>query len=200
MASGLQTIVPKPAGTVIEAKSLTVGYGSFVLMRDVSFTVGKGEIFFIMGGSGCGKSTLLRVLMGLKEPQGGEVTFLEKPFWPGTLADRYEARRRSGVLFQGGALWSSMTLAENVSLPLEQYTSLSQAEIRSHPENFPLMASAGVGFLHSDNISHCKPVCHYSSPFIRNPAMHHLRFTQRYNMPANQSASARRAQEIFRFL
>ena len=129
MASGLQTIVPKPAGTVIEAKSLTVGYGSFVLMRDVSFTVGKGEIFFIMGGSGCGKSTLLRVLMGLKEPQGGEVTFLEKPFWPGTLADRYEARRRSGVLFQGGALWSSMTLAENVSLPLEQYTSLSQAEI-----------------------------------------------------------------------
>lgn len=131
MASGLQTIVPKPAGTVIEAKSLTVGYGSFVLMRDVSFTVGKGEIFFIMGGSGCGKSTLLRVLMGLKEPQGGEVTFLEKPFWPGTLADRYEARRRSGVLFQGGALWSSMTLAENVSLPLEQYTSLSQAEIRS---------------------------------------------------------------------
>ena len=116
---------------VICAEQLTVGYGSFVLMREVSFEVKKGEIFFIMGGSGCGKSTLLRVLMGLKEPQQGTVTFLGRPFWPGSTADRYTARRRSGVLFQGGALWSSMTLAENVALPLEQYTSLSPAEIRS---------------------------------------------------------------------
>lgn len=129
--AGIQGQAAKSGQPVIVAHDLTVGYGSFVLMREVNFEVGRGEIFFIMGGSGCGKSTLLRVLMGLKEPQQGSVTFLGRPFWPGSLADRYVARRRSGVLFQGGALWSSMTLAENVALPLEQYTSLSPAEIRS---------------------------------------------------------------------
>ncbi|MDO5536897.1 MAG: ATP-binding cassette domain-containing protein [Desulfovibrionaceae bacterium] len=100
-------------------------------MRDVSFSVRRGDIFFIMGGSGCGKSTLLRVLMGLKEPSSGTVTFRGSPFWPGSLEDRYRARRQTGVLFQQGALWSSMTLAENVALPLEQYTSLPPEEIRS---------------------------------------------------------------------
>ncbi|HIV99647.1 MAG TPA: ATP-binding cassette domain-containing protein [Candidatus Desulfovibrio intestinipullorum] len=117
--------------SVLSARNLTVGYGSFVLMHDVSFDVRPGDIFFIMGGSGCGKSTLLRVLMGLKEPAKGSVSFLNRPFWPGSLEDRYAARRRSGVLFQQGALWSSMTLAENVALPLEQYTTLSAGEIRS---------------------------------------------------------------------
>ncbi len=116
---------------VISARHLTVGYGNFVLMRDVSFDVRRGDIFFIMGGSGCGKSTLLRVLMGLKEPAAGSVTFRGRPYWPGTPEDRYAARRQTGVLFQQGALWSSMTLAENVALPLEQYTRLSPAEIRS---------------------------------------------------------------------
>lgn len=119
---------------VITARDLAVGYGSFVLMKDVSFEVRRGDIFFIMGGSGCGKSTLLRVLMGLKEPMSGEVGFLGRPFWPGTPEDRTVARRKSGVLFQGGALWSSMTLAENVSLPLEQYTRLSPEAIRSQAE------------------------------------------------------------------
>ncbi len=117
--------------SVLCARDLTVGYGDFVLMQNVSFDVAKGCIFFVMGGSGCGKSTLLRVLMGLKEPQKGTVSFLGRPFWPGTEADHQAARRMSGVLFQGGALWSSMTLAENVALPLEQYTDLSAEEIRS---------------------------------------------------------------------
>ena len=88
--------------SVLSARNLTVGYGSFVLMHDVSFDVRPGDIFFIMGGSGCGKSTLLRVLMGLKEPAKGSVSFLNRPFWPGSLEDRYAARRRSGVLFQQG--------------------------------------------------------------------------------------------------
>ena len=116
---------------IITAKDLTVGYGSFILMKDVSFSVRQGDIFFIMGGSGCGKSTLLRVLMGLKEPQDGTVTFQGRPYWPGTEDDRARARLETGVLFQQGALWSSMTLAENVALPLQQYTSLPMAEIRS---------------------------------------------------------------------
>ena len=117
--------------SVLSARHITVGYGDFVLMKDVSFDVARGEIFFVMGGSGCGKSTLLRVLMGLKEPHGGTVRFLGRPFWPGTESDHLAARRMSGVLFQGGALWSSMTLAENVALPLEQYTDLSPGERRS---------------------------------------------------------------------
>lgn len=116
--------------TAIEVDGLQVGFGSFVLVHDLSFTVRKGDIFFITGGSGCGKSTLLRVLMGLKEPQAGTVTFSGAPFWPGSEDDRHAARRRTGVLFQQGALWSSMTLAENVSMPLELYTDLSPADVR----------------------------------------------------------------------
>ncbi len=119
------------APELIGCHDLTVGYGGFILMRNVSFSVRAGDIFFIMGGSGCGKSTLLRVLMGLKEPIAGTVTFRGHPYWPGNEEDRYQARRQTGVLFQQGALWSSMTLAENVSLPLQQYTTLPPAEIRS---------------------------------------------------------------------
>ncbi|MEG2171712.1 MAG: ATP-binding cassette domain-containing protein [Desulfovibrionaceae bacterium] len=114
----------------ITVNDLTVGYGDFVLMRNISFTVRKGDIFIIMGGSGCGKSTLLRVLMGLKSPRTGQVHYGESDFWNGTNAERQVIMRRAGVLFQGGALWSSMTLAENVGLPLQQYTTLSPHDIR----------------------------------------------------------------------
>lgn len=115
---------------VLTASSLQVGYGSYVLMHDVSFQVRKGDIFFIMGGSGCGKSTLLHVLMGLKSPQKGDVYFGDVNFWGGSPAVRRTCLRHAGVLFQSGALWSSMTLAENVGLPLEQYTNLAEDEIR----------------------------------------------------------------------
>ncbi len=114
----------------ISVRKLQVGYGSYVLMRDVSFDVRIGDIFFIMGGSGCGKSTLLHVLMGLKPPQAGQVFFGDVNFWVGTETTRRNAMRHAGVLFQSGALWSSMTLAENVSLPLQQYTELDPEEIR----------------------------------------------------------------------
>lgn len=114
----------------ITISDLTVAYGSFVLMRDVNATVSKGDVFIIMGGSGCGKSTLLRVLMGLKEPAKGAVLYGEQNFWASPPATRQQIMRQAGVLFQGGALWSSMTLAENVGLPLQQYTNLSAADIR----------------------------------------------------------------------
>lgn len=118
----------------IAVKDLTVSFGTYVLMREVSFAVQPGDIFMIMGGSGCGKSTLLRVLMGLKEPSGGSVQYDGQDFWGGTAASRDALMRRAGVLFQGGALWSSMTLAENVALPLQLYTGLSDAEIRDYAE------------------------------------------------------------------
>ncbi|MGD9575641.1 ATP-binding cassette domain-containing protein [Desulfovibrio desulfuricans] len=99
-------------------------------MRNVSFDVRVGDIFMVMGGSGCGKSTLLRVLMGLKEPQQGQICYNGEDFWAGTEESRSRIMRNTGVLFQGGALWSSMTLAENVGLPLQQYTDLTDDEIR----------------------------------------------------------------------
>lgn len=120
----------KSLASLISVRGLEVGYDSFILMKDINFDVEKGEIFFITGGSGCGKSTLLRVLMGLKTPQAGRVCIDGNPFWPGQEEDRYKARLRTGVLFQQGALWSSMTLGENVALPLEQYTHLSTRDIR----------------------------------------------------------------------
>lgn len=122
-----QRIIPPAAITV---NDLTVSYGDFVLMRDISFTVNTGDIFIIMGGSGCGKSTLLRVLMGLKAPATGQVHYGDTDFWNGSEAERQLTMRRAGVLFQGGALWSSMTLAENVSLPLQQYTTLCPSDVR----------------------------------------------------------------------
>src|SRR5205814_9985462 len=89
----------------------------------------RGDIFFIMGGSGCGKSTLLRHLIGLNEPASGEVWYEDVNFTTASDEEREPIRRRTGVLFQSGALWSSMTLAENVGLPLGEYTDLSPAEI-----------------------------------------------------------------------
>lgn len=113
----------------IEIRDLTIAYGSFVVMRDINARVKRGEIFIIMGGSGCGKSTLLRSMIGLKQPAQGDVFYDGMPFWQSGAQVRQERLRRFGVLFQGGALWSSMTLAENIGLPLGEYTDLSPADI-----------------------------------------------------------------------
>jgi phospholipid/cholesterol/gamma-HCH transport system ATP-binding protein len=115
--------------TKIELRDLTMAYGSFVVMRDINARIKRGEIFIIMGGSGCGKSTLLRVMVGLKEPAKGDVFYDGVPFWQSSEEERQKRLRTFGVAFQGGALWSSMTLAENVGLPLGEYTDLSPAEI-----------------------------------------------------------------------
>ncbi len=111
-------------------RGLTMAYGAFVVMRDLDFTVGRGDIFVIMGGSGCGKSTLLKHMIGLIEPARGEVLYGDESFTRADPARRNELLRRVGVTYQQGALWSSMTLAENVALPLQEYTGLGPAEIR----------------------------------------------------------------------
>jgi phospholipid/cholesterol/gamma-HCH transport system ATP-binding protein len=107
-----------------------MAYGDFVIQRDLDFTIQRGDIFIIMGGSGCGKSTLMRHLVGLKSPAEGQVLYGEKDFWATELDERQRMMRCFGVLYQHGALWSSMTLSENVGLPLGEYTDLNPQEIR----------------------------------------------------------------------
>jgi phospholipid/cholesterol/gamma-HCH transport system ATP-binding protein len=113
----------------ITVRGLTMAFGDFVVMRDLNFTVKRGSIFFIMGGSGCGKSTLLRHMIGLNEPAEGEVLYDDVNFTTASPEEREQMRRRFGVLYQSAALWSSMTLAENVGLPLGEFTRLSPEEI-----------------------------------------------------------------------
>jgi phospholipid/cholesterol/gamma-HCH transport system ATP-binding protein len=114
----------------IRIEDLTMAYGEFVVMRDLTFTVNRGDIFIIMGGSGCGKSTLLRHLIGLKEPAAGKVYYGGTSFWEESEETRKAMMGQFGILYQSGALWSSMTLAENVALPLEQYTDLGAGEVK----------------------------------------------------------------------
>ncbi len=113
----------------IEIRDLTMAFGSFVVMRDINAKIRQAEIFVIMGGSGCGKSTLLRHMIGLKQPAKGDILYDGESFWHASDEARQQRLRTFGVLFQSGALWSSMTLAENVSLPLGEYTKLPPAEI-----------------------------------------------------------------------
>ncbi|HET6607308.1 MAG TPA: ATP-binding cassette domain-containing protein [Rhodopila sp.] len=111
------------------AKGLTLAFGSRVIQRDLSFSVRQGSIFAVMGGSGCGKSTVMRAIMGLTRPAAGTVLVDNEDFWAADARRRTEISRRFGVLFQNGALWSSMTVAENVALPLEMFTRLDSGEI-----------------------------------------------------------------------
>lgn len=114
---------------IIEVSNLTMAYGDRVVQRDLSFTVQRQDIFIIMGESGCGKSTLLRHLIGLQRPAEGKVVCDGTDFWNLSDEERQRIMRRFGVLYQSGALWSSMTLAENIALPLEEYTNFSRVEI-----------------------------------------------------------------------
>ena len=100
----------------ITVADLTMAYGNFVIQRDLTLSIQPGEIFIIMDGSGCGKSTLLRHLIGLLQPAKGHVLYDGESFWATTPEARERMMRRFGVLYQSGALWSSMTLAENVAL------------------------------------------------------------------------------------
>jgi phospholipid/cholesterol/gamma-HCH transport system ATP-binding protein len=114
----------------VEVRDLDMMYGTRVIQKNLNFKVNTGDIFVIMGGSGCGKSTLLRHMIGLIEPARGDVYYDGESFWDAEPDAREGQLRRLGVLYQSGALWSSMTLAENVALPLGEYTKLSSAEIR----------------------------------------------------------------------
>ena len=121
---------PPASDSAIVAKDLTIAYGDFVIQRDLNFTVKRGEIFIIMGGSGCGKTTVMRSLSGLKEPSQGQVFLNGTSLWEVAPREREVLARGLGVVYQQGALWSSMTLAENIALPLGEYTDLGPRDIR----------------------------------------------------------------------
>jgi phospholipid/cholesterol/gamma-HCH transport system ATP-binding protein len=114
----------------IEVNDLIMAYGSFVVMREITFAVRSSEILVIMGGSGCGKSTLLKHMIGLISPAAGEIRYLGQRFDNAPEEERARMLRKMGVLYQQGALWSSMTLLENIGVPLREYTALGDREIR----------------------------------------------------------------------
>jgi phospholipid/cholesterol/gamma-HCH transport system ATP-binding protein len=116
-------------GVQLAVERLTMAYGDRVIQRDLDFGIARGSRFVIMGGSGCGKSTLLKHMIGLLRPASGSVVFDGRDLWSLDDDERVALAQRFGVLYQSGALWSSMTVAENVALPLEQHTALSRREI-----------------------------------------------------------------------
>lgn len=113
----------------IVVRDLTMAYGDFIVQRDLNFTINRGDVFVIMGGSGCGKSTLMKHMIGLMPPARGDIYIDEVNYWQAPPETQRIIKQRFGVMFQAGALWSSLTLAENVALPLAEYTDLSKTEI-----------------------------------------------------------------------
>ncbi len=114
----------------IEVKDLTMAYDDFIIQQQLNFKIYKGDIFIVMGGNGCGKSTLLRHLLGLKKPAKGEIYYQNANLWQISDQQRKKIMRSNGVMYQSGALWSSLTLAENIELPLKEYTDLAFDEIK----------------------------------------------------------------------
>ena len=138
----------------IQVQDLTMAFGSHVVQRDVEFEVSKGEIFVIMGDSGCGKSTLMRHMIGLNRPAAGRVLYEGEDFWDAAEDERERLQRGFGVLYQTSALFSSMTLEENVSLPLREYSDLSPAAAREIAElKLALVGLAGFEEYYPSEIS-----------------------------------------------
>lgn len=137
----------------ITVESLSMGYGDYTVMESLNFKVRKGEVKVIMGGSGCGKSTLLKHLIGLERARSGKIFYGDDLLEPDASSVE-RIRRRFGVLFQGGALWSSMSLEENVALPLEEYTDLSAKEIREIVDfKLSLVGLSGYGHRYPSELS-----------------------------------------------
>ena len=139
---------------VFKVENLTMAYGDYVVMRDINFSVKKGEIFFIMGGSGCGKSTLLRHMIGLIQPAKGTIYYNGANFSDASALEKQNMLRQFGVLYQGGALWSSMSLSENIMLPLREFSNISDAEARDVIDlKLSLVGLRGFGGFYPSEIS-----------------------------------------------
>jgi phospholipid/cholesterol/gamma-HCH transport system ATP-binding protein len=115
---------------MIELRDVELAYGSRILIQGISTQVQAGQIFVIMGGSGCGKSTLMRQMAGLKETTRGQILYGGVDFIAASDAERTQLSRQFGVMFQSGALWSSMTVGENIALPLEEHSTLDPATVQ----------------------------------------------------------------------
>ena len=140
---------------LITVQNLSIGYGeNAVVQHDLNFQVEKGKIFIVMGGSGCGKTTLLRNLIGLQKPIRGKILRNGIDFWGCPEEERQKILNATGILFQSGALWSAMTIAENIALPLRQFTTHSTAEIEEICEyKLSLVGLAGKGALYPSELS-----------------------------------------------
>ena len=119
------------ANVLLSCDNVTLAFGPRLVLRDVSFSVRRGSIFALMGGSGSGKSTVLRCMIGLLRPASGRVLVDGEDLWAAGPRRRATIGRRFGVLFQSAALWSSLTVGENVALPLQMLTKLNGAEIET---------------------------------------------------------------------
>jgi phospholipid/cholesterol/gamma-HCH transport system ATP-binding protein len=120
---------PEPGGPAIQVRDLRVRYGEREILHGVSFQVPAGDTMVILGGSGSGKSTLLRTLVGLERPSSGEIWIRGKNFAAMSDGERDELLKKMGMSFQGGALFGSMTVGENVALPLREHTPLDDSTI-----------------------------------------------------------------------
>ena len=118
-----------PADTVLSVRGLTAGYGATVVQKDLSFEVRRGEVFVILGGSGSGKSTVLKHVVGLVPPIAGSIEIDGEEVVGASGAQRLRTLRKFGMLYQSGALFGNLTVAENVALPLEEFTRLPRAAI-----------------------------------------------------------------------
>ncbi len=148
------TQAQEQAESIVSVVDLTMAYGSNVIQKDLSFDVMRGDIFIIMGGSGCGKSTLLKHMIGLINPDKGDIFFGEENYWQVDTETRLSINRRFGVTFQQGALWSSMTLAENVAIPLQEFTELEPRQISEVVEfKLALVGLGGYGDFYPSELS-----------------------------------------------
>lgn len=130
MTSHTALATPPTRDPIIEIENLVTHYGARKILDGINLSIYKGEIMVIMGGSGSGKSTLLRHLLGLKKPTSGMVRLLGKDLTKINRKELYRLRREMGVAFQGGALFGSMSVRENVELPLREHTKLDENTIR----------------------------------------------------------------------
>jgi phospholipid/cholesterol/gamma-HCH transport system ATP-binding protein len=144
-------MTPKPH---IKVRDLTMKYGSKLIQQNLNFDINEQDIFVIMGGSGCGKSTLLKHMIGLYRPFEGTIAFNDESLWDATEKRRQDMMQSFGVSYQAGALVSSLTLAQNVSMPLELYTKLSAAEILELADlKLDMVGLAGFGGYYPSEIS-----------------------------------------------
>lgn len=121
---------PETAEAMISLRDLRVNYGEREILHGISFDVHRGETLVILGGSGSGKSTLLRTLVGLEKPTSGEIWIKGKNIAAIPEEELDEIRKKIGMSFQGGALFGSMTVGENVALPLREHTKLEDSTIQ----------------------------------------------------------------------
>lgn len=143
-----------PPDPHVRVEDLDLRYGDNLIQQDLSFAIDRGDIFIIMGGSGCGKSTLLKHLIGLYVPSRGRILYGDLDFWAADPEQRLELMTSMGVLYQQGALLSSLTLAENIAVPMEEHTVLSGADIRELAEvKLSLVGLAGYGDYYPSAIS-----------------------------------------------